>query len=43
MVENCMLFSEEKGYKEAKLLLEERFGNKYKYPVPGLTKYSIAH
>ena len=31
VVESCVLLSEGEGYYEAKWLLEERFGSKYKY------------
>ena len=40
VVENCILLEPEEGYKEAKKLLEERFGDRYKVTNSWITKVS---
>ncbi len=40
VVENCILMNPEEGYKEAKRLLAERFGNKYKVTSSWINKIS---
>ena len=40
VVESCILLGEEEGYKEAKRLLEERFGSKYKVSSSWISKVS---
>eukprot|EP00794_Sanderia_malayensis_P006686 gene6686-biopygen5463 len=40
VIESCILLNEEEGYKEAKRLLEERFGNKYKVSNSWINKVS---
>ena len=40
MIENCILMDPEEGYWEAKRLLLERFGDKYKVTTSWITKVS---
>ena len=40
VIESCILLSEEEGYKEAKRLLEERFGSKYMVSSSWINKVS---